>query len=943
MTGQPRNRVLLIGWDAADWKVLNPLLDSGKMPNLKGIVERGIIGDLATLTPDLSPLLWTSIATGKRPYKHGILGFTEPDPHTGGIRPITNLSRRTKAIWNVLSQEGLKCSVVGWWPSHPVEPINGVMVSNHYQTPTGSLDKPWPIRPGTVHPARIEKHLAPLRWHPEKLEAGHILRFVPRAAEIDQDKDRRLSSVAKIICDTCSIGDAGVAILHNKPWDFAALYFDGIDHFCHGFMSYHPPRPDWVPQEDFERYSEVVSNGYILHDFILGRLLEQAGDNATVLVVSDHGFRSDHLRRPSVPLEPAGPAVQHRHHGVFAMAGPGIKQDDRLYGACLLDIAPTVLALFGLPNGQDIDGRVLIDAFTRPPPLPTIPSWDDVQGPSGMHPPDKRIDPVLAHEAIEQLVALGYIERPDEHGRKAVDQAVREQDYNLARSYMDAGRHADAAVLLEKLWEQWPDEHRFGMHLVRCYEVLQRIPQARKHLEEVFRRKQRAIESSREKLGAWATEHGDKEPVNLSDKERRELRELRAKASWNSYVREYLLGTLRLYEGDEAGALEHLKNAQKLDFTQPDLFLKLGDVYLSLRQWKEAEGCFDQALELDPDHFEAWLGIGHSMLARRHNAAAADAATASIRLKFHNPQAFNLLGTAFHRMNELEEAIRALNMAVGQNSNFPQAHRRLAYIYKNRLDDHLKAAKHQRLARQAAGRLRDLRKGRSGFDRDKESADELKLGDHSIRGHPDPVRTETVGTLVEEKARSIGDEVIVVSGLPRSGTSMMMQMLAAGGVSLLTDGMRVADEDNPRGYFEFEPARRLSKDPSWLPKAKGKAVKIVAQLLPNLPQDYEYRVLFMERDMHEVLRSQKKMLERTAQPGAGLSENDLARVFSAQVNAVRRALQRRAIPILNVSYGQAVPAPVEVAARVNRFLRGELDENAMASAPELGLYRQRGC
>jgi predicted AlkP superfamily phosphohydrolase/phosphomutase len=107
-------KVLLIGWDAADWKVIHPLLDAGKMPNLSRFLEQGVMGNIATLQPALSPTLWTSIATGKRPYKHGILGFSEPDPVTGGIRPITNLSRKTKAIWNILNQEGKNTITVGW-------------------------------------------------------------------------------------------------------------------------------------------------------------------------------------------------------------------------------------------------------------------------------------------------------------------------------------------------------------------------------------------------------------------------------------------------------------------------------------------------------------------------------------------------------------------------------------------------------------------------------------------------------------------------------------------------------------------------------------------------------------------------------------------------------------------------------------------------------------
>ena len=105
-------KVLLIGWDAADWKIIHRLVDGGKMPNMAGFIEEGVMGNLATLSPKLSPMLWTSIATGKRPFKHGILGFTEPHPPSGAIRPVSNIFRKTRTIWNILSQTGSQCVVV---------------------------------------------------------------------------------------------------------------------------------------------------------------------------------------------------------------------------------------------------------------------------------------------------------------------------------------------------------------------------------------------------------------------------------------------------------------------------------------------------------------------------------------------------------------------------------------------------------------------------------------------------------------------------------------------------------------------------------------------------------------------------------------------------------------------------------------------------------------
>ena len=139
-------RVLLVGWDAADWKVIQPLLDAGHMPNLARLVERGVMGNLATLQPMLSPMLWTSIATGKRPYKHGVHGFSEVAPETGDVRPVSSLSRTTKAVWNILHQQGKTCHVVGWWPSHPAEPLRGAMVSDLFQKATAATPAdPWPL------------------------------------------------------------------------------------------------------------------------------------------------------------------------------------------------------------------------------------------------------------------------------------------------------------------------------------------------------------------------------------------------------------------------------------------------------------------------------------------------------------------------------------------------------------------------------------------------------------------------------------------------------------------------------------------------------------------------------------------------------------------------------------------------------------------------------
>ena len=931
-------KVLLIGWDGADWKVILPLIDAGAMPHLASLVERGVMGNLATLYPSLSPMLWTSIATGKRPFKHGVCGFTEPNPHAGGIRPITNLSRKARALWNLMTLQGLKSNVVGWWPSHPAEPIDGVMVSDHFHKPIAPPGEPWPMAPGIVHPQHLGEHLAKLRLHAGDLMSEHIYPFVPLMDDVDQEKDKRLVSVARSISEATTIHAAATALIQLEPWDLMAVYYDAIDHFCHGFMQYHPPQLDWVSDEDYEIYKGVVEGGYRYHDLMLGALLELAGEDTTVILISDHGFHPDHLRPRGMPREPAGPAVQHRHHGIFVMRGPGVKQDERIDGASLLDICPTILSIYGLPVGEDMDGRPLLDAFEQRPEAQTIPSWDDVDGEDGMHPADRQVDPVEAQAAIDQLVALGYIERPNEDRERAVAETVRELDYNRARSYMDADLQVEAVPILDRLTQEWPAEHRFSIQLLACHLALDRVADARYALERMLDSKERDVVEAGEALQEFKQAHEDTKPEDLDEKERHELRDLISRSGRSAYAMQYLTGVLLFSEGDEEAALEHLQRAEAMNLRRPDLYNKIGQVYLRMKRWDDAEGSFRKALEVDPENAFAHAGLSRSYLPRRRDKDAAAAATRSVGLVYHNPTAHFTRGVALHRVGRIDEAVEALRVALAQNPNYPAAHRRLAYIYARRLGDRQSALDHRQMAKEANRRLKAIKSGKLTASRaQQEAAAQVE----PLLAEPDVVAAP--GSV------DLSETIAIVSGLPRSGTSMMVQMLRAGGLPPLADDSRGPDSGNPRGYYEHEKAKLLRTDRSWVADAKGKAVKVVAQLLGALPirtdgdppQRLDYRVIFMERDLTEVLASQRKLLAQQGKDGADLSDERLERVFASQVRQVKRFLSARKIPTLYVSYADAIRQPEEAAQRVNAFMAELLDEEAMASAVEPTLYRQR--
>ncbi|MGD9317189.1 MAG: sulfotransferase family protein [Anaerolineae bacterium] len=187
------------------------------------------------------------------------------------------------------------------------------------------------------------------------------------------------------------------------------------------------------------------------------------------------------------------------------------------------------------------------------------------------------------------------------------------------------------------------------------------------------------------------------------------------------------------------------------------------------------------------------------------------------------------------------------------------------------------------------------------------------------------------------------DAIVVVSGLPRSGTSMMMKMLEAGGLPVLTDHIRTADEDNPKGYYEFERVKQIEEDRDWLPDAQGKAVKMIAALLKHLPADYAYKVIFMRRSIEEVLASQRQMLIRRGEPIDAVSDERMAELFRRHVVGVQAWLAEQPnVDTLYVDYGGILNAPSERAKRVNEFLDGGLDVTKMAGVVDPSLYRQRG-
>jgi tetratricopeptide (TPR) repeat protein len=495
---------------------------------------------------------------------------------------------------------------------------------------------------------------------------------------------------------------------------------------------------------------------------------------------------------------------------------------------------------------------------------------------------------------------------------------------------MGGNCHAEAARILEQCWQKWPDEQRFGVKLLDCQLSMQHVPETRATFERIVAAKQKYAAEAQIELDKFLAELRNDAAENSTPAKRHRLRQLRRRAGTNQPALAFLEASVLRAEGRYREALVQLESALETQaHHRPSVLRNMGEIHLELQQWEEADCRFRQALELDPEDAQAHVGLCLSLLSRGRNRSAAKAARASIGLCFHNPRAHYLMGVALERCRRTRLAIDALETAVRQNPNFAEAHRRLAFLYGQQLFEPELAILHQRQALDAE------RIFRQSSEPTTEQAATLCVG-------IPPAGKNTWASAA--KAPWPPSEVItIVSGLPRSGTSMMMQMLQAGGIPVLTDEHRQPDDSNPHGYFEYEKVKSLARANTWLADSKGKALKVIAQLMPFLPSGPYYKIIFMDRDVREVLASQHRMLEHLGRSGTAASDDSLADIFAKQcVRAKKFAHQCLGAQILTIGYCETMKNAGATARQIAGFLeRDDLNIEAMAAAVDPRLCHPR--
>ncbi|MEI8045380.1 MAG: tetratricopeptide repeat protein, partial [Verrucomicrobiota bacterium] len=657
---------------------------------------------------------------------HGVAGFTEVDPGSGQVVPVSYATRRCQTLWEILGRRGLRSHVASWFATQGEQDLNGKMVSNlfcHLQgVKQGQPPATWPEPPpGTYWPPGLAAEMNDLRVSPFEVDPDQILRlFVPDAPKINFEKDSRLWLLARQLAEAFTTHSAATYLMESDPgWDFMAIYYRAIDEISHAFMPYHPPKMEGIAGEDFEMYKEVVAGAYRLHDLFLQRLIHLAGPDATVMLVSDHGFHSDHLRPKFTPGVPAGITIWHRPQGIFAARGPGLKRDELVFGAQLLDVTPTILHHFGLPIGDDMEGRVLEEAFTECTAPARIPTWEE---PGGIRRERRLAGDADSRAILDQFVALGYIEEISGDRDQAAAETNRENEWNMARAWMYGGHFDRALPLLENCFHAQPGRTDYAQLLAACQLQLGL-------LEEADASASKAMET----LG-------------------------------NHDVARLLQASIAIQKENHAEALPLIESVRESNPNDPQMLLMLAQCQVQLRRWDDAEDTLRKLLAADPQNPQAHITRARQQLHLKNAEGAAESAIEAIGLQYGSPHAHFLLGAALVQLQRWNEAERPLLNCLRIEPKFLRAYRLLSRVYRALGDQEKKAACELRYrgmfnlsARNQTVHVDTLRK---------DSARRRELRAAAARQSP-------AGETSPQSAEPSGPpmEFVIVSGLPRSGTS----------------------------------------------------------------------------------------------------------------------------------------------------------------------------
>ena len=722
-------RVILVGLDGADWSAIRPLARAGKLPSFSRVLSSGRTGVLLATPPLVSPILWTTIGTGRSPEDHGILDFMVDLP-TGGQAPVTSAHRQVPALWNLFSDAGRSVAVIGWWATWPPENVKGTVVSDRVAPQLAGAGAGLDAQ--TVFPAQAVAALAGKVVRPSELTYEDLRRYVPLTRDeqgairtsgsvsVERLYEDPLAHLAIVAASTRSYTDMAEAIIAKDQPDLLLLYLEGIDTLSHLFV------------KDPRRGPSAIEAAYRDADDTIARLAQRSAPDTLIVICSDHGFYGPEASTfvKEDPALLAGPATAwHRPYGIVAaieagtLTGRSASTGPASAGIVTpLDIAPTLLHAAGLPLAAEMSGSVVMtllpaDATSRAVERRSTPRIT-VQRPQGA--------PGTADDAlVARLRSLGYVgAQPSSLARQNLGEVLyRQRKLPAAERELRAVVEAQPSNLAAHLWlAKALAEQGRSREAVKVYEKAVRLPGgAHEALVEAVSLaiasglKQEAAAIMAGVKTASAEAHVARAELAKADGRsadaQREMRQAltldplsfdalsrlldisidqgrprsaipalqrAAQRASGSPRHMALLGVALLAGGDGAGAEAALQQALELAPDASSVRIDLARARMAQRKWKEAQAALEPA---SPSmERSVLLGVSCSSLGRFGDASTHFEDAMKLNGGKATPDLLNGLGWARHKLGREAQAAAALRQSLALKRDQPEIRRLLAQI-----------------------------------------------------------------------------------------------------------------------------------------------------------------------------------------------------------------------------------------------------------------------
>lgn len=631
------NKIILIGIDGADKNEIDKLISLGELPNISRLIKNGAYGNLQSLKPLLSPLIWTSIATGKVPLKHGVTDFLAVDKKTEKEIPVSSNLRKVKALWNIFSENDKTAGIIGWLVTWPAEKINGYIISDHityldYNPHKNNLQHEKNI----TYPENLINKINPYIVSSNSISFDLINKFlsIDKKTFINEKQNKKsvLNDALSVISSTETINNIGSFLYKNQSVagekvDLFCIYFKGIDSFSHIFASNN------YFENDAAFTKKPIAKFYTYQDSLIGNILDLADESTTVIIVSDHGFKLSRTFSNNSSRIGKGNAVDwHRDNGIIVMSGNNIKSGEKISGANVLDIAPTILYLSGLPAAKDMDGKILTSiiesSFLEKNHIKKIDSYENSKKKNA---PDIPIASSEDESIKNELETLGYL-----------NTGTANSYNNIGNIYMNEGKYKLAAKSFQKAIELQPDVAAFYDNLGSAYNAMKLFD---------------------ESISAH------KKSISLNPNSAKAYNNL-GKAYSDS--KQYQL------------AIQNYEKAISIDQNSALAYNNIGEVYYKMGKINRAEKFINNSIEKNYDYSLAHYNLAVILGEKGEHLKAINEFKKVLEIdpSFNlKSNIYNGIGVAYFNLKEYQNALKNFKKAEKINPEFPEIHMRLGIVY----------------------------------------------------------------------------------------------------------------------------------------------------------------------------------------------------------------------------------------------------------------------